>query len=309
MKRFLTFLAMMMIIITSAAAMSFSKARKEAYFLTDKMAYELALSTSQMDAVYEINLDYLLALGAPDDLEGIYWMRRNSDLRYVLSPWQWSLYTQIVDFYRPMYWVSGSRFALYLRSRYTSRHHYYYDRPSIYGSYRGGHNTGYGSFYAGRNYGAPMAPPSTPSYTHINGTGRMGGNGATNGRANGNPPVNGAGHAGYSIGNSANPNIPGTSRGTMNNEGRSANFSTSSPVRQNSSSTGSVRGRSAGTTSNVSTSGRPAATTTRSTTTTTTTTTSSSRSSAGTTSRSSTGTTTARSNSGSSHGGSQRGGR
>ncbi len=205
MKRIMTTLAVMVMLITSAAAMSYSKARREARFLTDKMAYELSLSTSQMDAVYEINLDYLLALNSPLDLDGIYWMRRNSDLRFVLSYWQWELYTQILDFYRPMYWVSGTRFSLYVRNRYTHRHDYFFGRPSIYGSYRGGHNSGHVSFYANRNYGAPTPPPSIPNNhgTHRSGSG------------NGNPGYTIGGRSGYTAGGNQAHN-PGGNPGNVN---------------------------------------------------------------------------------------------
>ena len=42
-----------------SAAMSNSKVRKETRFLTDKMAYELNLSTEQYNDVYEINYDFI----------------------------------------------------------------------------------------------------------------------------------------------------------------------------------------------------------------------------------------------------------
>ena len=155
MKRLMMSLALMVTIVASAAAMSFSKARKEALFLSDKMAYELNLSLSQYEAVYEINLDYMLGLNGYADVDGVFWMRRNADLRYVLSPWQWERYCQIVDFYRPMVWVSGHSFSLSIRSRYTSKNFFYYERPSIYGSYRGGHNSGHDSYYRGRDFHRP----------------------------------------------------------------------------------------------------------------------------------------------------------
>lgn len=151
----MTTLAVMVMIVTSAAAMSFSKARKEALFLSDKMAYELELSLSQYEAVYEINLDYFLGLYDPADLDGVYWLRRNADLRYVLSPWQWDLYTRIVDFYRPMSWVRRHSFSLVLRTRYTSSNHFFYDRPTVYYSFRGGHNVGNTSYYYGREFHRP----------------------------------------------------------------------------------------------------------------------------------------------------------
>lgn len=157
MKRLMTTLAVMVMMVASAAAMSFSKARNEALFLTDKMAYELSLSLEQYEAVYEINLDYLLTLHSPTDLGGVYWIRRNSDLRYVLNAWQWNAYCSIVDFYRPMSWMHNS-FTLGLRTRYTNQNQYYYYRPSAYGTYQGGHNTRKESYYANRNYGAPSTP-------------------------------------------------------------------------------------------------------------------------------------------------------
>ncbi len=157
MKRIISTLAVMVMIVTSAAAMSFSKARKEALFLSDKMAYELGLSISQYEAVYEINLDYFLGLYDPADLDGVYWLRRNADLRYVLSEWQWLKYTGIVDFYRPMSWVRRHSFSLVLRSRYTTNY-FFYDRPTVYYSFRGGHNVGHDSYYAGREFHRPAQP-------------------------------------------------------------------------------------------------------------------------------------------------------
>ena len=163
MKRLMTTMAVMVMIVTSAAAMSFSKARKEALFLSDKMAYELSLSLSQYEAVYEINLDYFLSLYDPADLDGVFWLRRNADLRYVLSPWQWQMYTGIVDFYRPMSWVRRHTFNLVLRNRYSTNH-FFFDRPTIYYSFRGGHNTGYDSYYAGRDFHRPAAPNAKMHY-------------------------------------------------------------------------------------------------------------------------------------------------
>ena len=45
-----------------ASAMSSSRVRKEARFLTDKMAYELGLSNRQYDDVYEINYDFIYSI-------------------------------------------------------------------------------------------------------------------------------------------------------------------------------------------------------------------------------------------------------
>ena len=72
-------LAVMMVMTISAKAISYEEAKDDAFFLTDKMAYELSLTEDQYDAVYEINLDYLLCLNKSADLFGVYWDRRNAD--------------------------------------------------------------------------------------------------------------------------------------------------------------------------------------------------------------------------------------
>ncbi len=60
MKRIIfIFFAAMMSTAVCSAAMSNSKVRKETRFLTDKMAYELNLSTEQYNDVYEINYDFI----------------------------------------------------------------------------------------------------------------------------------------------------------------------------------------------------------------------------------------------------------
>ena len=58
-------LAMMMVMTISANAMSYNAAKNEALFLSDKMAYELNLTAAQYEAVYEINLDYLMSRATP----------------------------------------------------------------------------------------------------------------------------------------------------------------------------------------------------------------------------------------------------
>lgn len=63
MKRILIFFLVIGITAISSvsmAAMSNSRIRKETRFLTDKMAYELNLSTGQYNDVYEINYDFYL---------------------------------------------------------------------------------------------------------------------------------------------------------------------------------------------------------------------------------------------------------
>ena len=131
----LMILAMMMVMTISANAMSYNAAKNEALFLSDKMAYELNLTAAQYEAVYEINLDF-----------GIWWDRRNADLRYVLNSWQYDKYMNLAHFYRPVAWNAGAwTFAVY--SHYN-RGHFYNARPTVFVTYKGGHNRIHGSHYA-----------------------------------------------------------------------------------------------------------------------------------------------------------------
>ena len=132
----------LMSLLTFAAkgnAMSYEQARNEALFLTDKMAYELNLTEDQYEAVYEINLDYLMGVTSYDDVYALGWERRNSDLAFVLFDWQLTAYRTASYFYRPLYWHGGYwHFGIYVR--YPRRDFFYFGRPVFYASYRGGHS-------------------------------------------------------------------------------------------------------------------------------------------------------------------------
>lgn len=142
-------LALMMTIVLHASAMSYSQARREALYLSDKMAYELDLTDSQYDAVYEINLDYLLSLNGHTDVFGIWWNRRNNDLRYVLTPWQYDRFIGRTYFHRPVSWFNGSwLFNIY--THYVHRDKFYKPRPSVYVVYKGGNNKKHDRYYAER---------------------------------------------------------------------------------------------------------------------------------------------------------------
>lgn len=145
--------AVLTTIVVAAQAMSFTQARQEALFLSDKMAYELRLTMDQYEAVYEINLDYFLSIQYSDDVFGVYWNRRNTDLRFVLTTWQYRRYITTVDFYQPAMWRSGSWvFSIY--SRYDRGNHFR-QPPTVYGTYRGGRNRGTISYYEGRTIAKP----------------------------------------------------------------------------------------------------------------------------------------------------------
>lgn len=136
MKKFMTIMALMVTIVTSAAAMTFNEAREHALFLTDKMAYELGLSSAQLNNVYEINLDFVIGVAIQGERPSICQSRRDADMRFVLSDYQYHLYKKTKYFYRPM---SNSRnvwsFTIY--NYYTDRHHMYSNRPSRYQDYKG----------------------------------------------------------------------------------------------------------------------------------------------------------------------------
>ena len=118
MKKTLTIMAAMMAIAVSATAMPFETAREEALFLSDKMAYELDLTESQYEAVYEINLDYLLNVNCEADVLGTSWIIRNRDLSHVLSDRQYDNYLRSGWFYRPITWRANN-LVLSIYSRYN----------------------------------------------------------------------------------------------------------------------------------------------------------------------------------------------
>lgn len=154
MKKFISILALLFTMTVTINAMSYEQARQQALFLTDKMAYELNLTNDQYEAAYEINLDYLIGVNTYDDLYGPYWRYRNVDLSYVLLDWQYRAYCAASYFYRPLYFSDGLwHFSIY--ARYPHRDYFYFDRPTVYVSYCGGHSwhhNGGRSWYNGRRY-------------------------------------------------------------------------------------------------------------------------------------------------------------
>ena len=134
-------LAMMMVMTISANAMSYN---------------------AQYEAVYEINLDYLMSLNGHGDVFGIWWDRRNADLRFVLNSWQYDKYVALSHFYRPVAWKAGSwTFAVYT---HYNRGHFYNAHPTVFVTYKGGHNRIHGSHYAHMH--KPAAPHHAPAVHH-----------------------------------------------------------------------------------------------------------------------------------------------
>ena len=136
-------------------SMSYAEARENAYFLTDKMAYELDLTPQQYDVVYSINLDYFMSLRPTSNLRGTYWRYREQDLRYVLFDWQYSLYRTLDYFLYPVRWIYGSWYypvTVVYRTGY-----YYYGHPGPYYTYGGHHWKERGRYPNGRYYGVCIA--------------------------------------------------------------------------------------------------------------------------------------------------------
>ena len=164
MKRFTLALIVSLASVLSAKAISYNEARSQAWFLTDKMAYELNLTPQQYEWVYEVNLDYFMSVKHARDCEGIYWTYRNDDLYHILSDWQDRLYTTIQYVYRPLrWWQSRWYYPICEHYRYG---YYYFDCPHFYHTYQGcswrrrGHNEV--SHYSGRHH--PHGPGMRDHY-------------------------------------------------------------------------------------------------------------------------------------------------
>ena len=140
-------MAILMVMTITANAMSYKEAKKEALYLSDKMAYELNLTDAQYDAVYEINLDYMMSVNGRNDVYSAWWSRRNADLQFVLTAYQYNKYIGLSYFYRPLTWHNGSwTFNVY--THYSNKSHFYKAHPKGYVSYKGGNNKKPANHYA-----------------------------------------------------------------------------------------------------------------------------------------------------------------
>ncbi len=241
MKRTLTILAMALLSCTPLLAMTYERAREEALFLTDKMAYELNLSDQQYDYAYEINLDYFMSMDSEADLYGRYLDYRLTDLRCILHDWQYSLMMATNYFVRPLVWRSGCwHFPIY--THYTGGH-FFFRRPSVYISYRGGHSHSHFhvGFYSGkrpewRGGLRGKHPISAPQGHRVSGNGYSFSVPSHNGRT--------ATPRGGNVGSSK----PSTPRGTSAGSGRGDSFKTSSTRSTSSYRQGGGAGRGSGAT-------------------------------------------------------------
>lgn len=135
MKRFLLSI-ILSLVFASSYAIGYEEARERAWFLTDKMAYELNLTPEQYDRAYQINLDYLMNMRSPSDCYGSYWSYRDSDLRCILYDWQYNLYASIDYFFRPIIWERNAWY--YPIVRHYRPGYFYFSRPGVFLTYRGG---------------------------------------------------------------------------------------------------------------------------------------------------------------------------
>ena len=152
MKRIMMTIAAALTMVFAAQAMSYEDARREALFLTDKMAYELGLNDAQYEAVYEINFDYFSSISSPKNIKGTYLSRRNYDINFVLTATQYSKFYKADYFYTPVKWNGGIVVKVY--TRYPDRMKMYYPAPRVYMTYRGEHGKKYNniSWYKGRDF-------------------------------------------------------------------------------------------------------------------------------------------------------------
>lgn len=135
--------------IPAMGAMSISKMRQNARFLTDKMTYELGLSMIQYDDIYEVNYDFLnnvrylmddVVRGNRYAVDRYYEFLdyRNEDLRWILSASQYRHFMNTDYFYRPIY-TTKSNWLFRIHKVYTDIKHFFYDKPKHYKSYKGEH--------------------------------------------------------------------------------------------------------------------------------------------------------------------------
>lgn len=161
--------------ILPASASGFGDIRVNARFLTDRMAFELHLSTDQYNDLYEINYDFLTGINpyiariAVADANAVdlyyrYLDIRNDDLRWVLSNAEYARFITLDYFFRPVYTLNS---VCYLRiyNVYSNRNHFYFGPPRHYLTYRGGHCR---THFGGRSYYQRIYPTKYrhPVYSH-----------------------------------------------------------------------------------------------------------------------------------------------
>lgn len=144
------------------AAMSLSEIRRNARFLSDRMAYELSLNSIQYGDVYEINYDFLYGVrlvmdgvvrGNESSIDRYYEYldMRNEDLSYVLSRRQYLEFAGKEYFYRPIY-TDRNMWRLKIYGVYSNVTYFYFSIPVNFYTYNGIHSRSryHGGYYRGR---------------------------------------------------------------------------------------------------------------------------------------------------------------
>ena len=146
---FFCIIVLSIISCADASAMSKSKVRHNAHFLTDRMAHELRLSRGQYDDIYEINYDFIndVRYVVDDAMRGYAWALdryyealdyRNDDLRWVLNRDQYRRFMRMEHFYRPICSQRG-KWVFRVHIKYHNHSHFYFHKPHHYRSYAGSH--------------------------------------------------------------------------------------------------------------------------------------------------------------------------
>lgn len=273
MKKMLLVTAIVFAAVVNANAMSYERARSEALFLTDKMAYELDLTDYQYNAVYEINLDYFNGLIGTTDILGINWNRRANELGYVLTSWQYKLFLESEYFYRPIV-VRKSALYFTIYDRYARDRFFRPNPPRVYATYKvgsrryhekphnnmhfadkrhrdgahkvgdkpkGNHNNGHnGNVADNHNHGNKPGNKNTGNNTHRVGDKPSGNHNTGNVNATNKPANRNTGNHGTV--NATNGNTARTAH-KVAPERRSSNSATSSTARRTTNNAGSSTGR------------------------------------------------------------------
>lgn len=240
MKRIL-FVCMMMAIAVSAAAMSRSKVRNHARFLTDRMAYELDLTPMQYDDCYEVNYDFIyhvapymddVVYGYHDAIEHYYTYLdyRNDDMRYILSAFQYARFMASEYFYSPIY-STGRDWAFRIYTIYSNRSFFYFDAPSIFKTYRGGHDR--------LHFGTGFYNNRYAKIPHHTGSVRIQGSQNYDGRRKADFGTNLKPRTGTTYNNYSNPNSPNrtTDRRYQDNSGNHNSPAINNRTRQSGAAT------------------------------------------------------------------------
>ncbi len=206
-------LLLTVLVTNTGLAMSVETSRNEAWFLTDKMAHELRLSSYQWDDVYEVNYDYFRALGS---VYGSYTnldRTRETKLMYILTAAQWNEYLRLSYFTTPAVAVNGNwSFTIY---RHYAHDKFFDRNHNVVFSYRG-NRSDWANYYRDRHV------TTNPDRNRGGGNFNPGGNNKMN--PSGNSGLNPGGNKGNNNGNKGNGNMnPGGNKGNGNMAGNSGN--------------------------------------------------------------------------------------